>query len=261
MIRFQIRTKNAAMIGSWRRWAVGLLLAGSCTARAAETGDTELSRLLECALPIKQGVTQQLDVELTEQLAGQPATQLYAVIDLMVDEGDRRMRVRMSGPPEVAGSSYLLIQQQDVREMHMYLPALERSRELGPDSRVQLMGTGFEVRSLFSLLLGGATPALTGGREVSKDGRSLRKVHVTGLASDNYNGMVTLWIDRQNCQTIQVDFAEQAVMTLQYAGPSAQWPQSLRIERDGTRGVSELRINERRPLPLNVTLTPQTYYR
>ncbi len=261
MIRCQMQSNSAAMVRFWRCSAIGLLMVYSVCARAAQTGDTELSRLLECALPLGQGVAQQLEVELTEQLDGQPATHLYALIDLRVEQDDRRMRVRMSGPPEVAGSTYLLIQRDGVREMHMYLPALERSRELGPDSRIQLMGTGFEVRSLFGLLLGGESPAVTSGRRVNRDGRSVRKVHVTGLAGDGQSTMTTLWIDSQSCQTIQVDFSGRAVMTLHYAGQAAQWPQSLRIEPDGMRGASELRIVERRPLSPNVPLTPQAYYR
>lgn len=258
----RLSTRARAMRCPARICGLGALFALlALTAHAAQSGDTELARLIECALPIGQSAAQRLEVELIEQPVGQPATHLYARIDLVVDESSRRMRVLMNAPREVAGSAYLVLQQGDEREMHMYLPALERSRQLGPDSRVQLMGTGFEVRSLFSLLLGGNQLAWTGGRHVEKDGRSLRKVHVTGFDSPKQMAPTTLWIDKQSCQTVQVDAGDGTVMTLDYPTRDARWPQSLSIQPYGAHGPSVLKILERQNLPAGTSLTAQRYYR
>lgn len=241
--------------------AGSLLITGlGVDASAAQSGDTQLATLLQCAVPIEQGAGQRLELQLTQRSPGQAASQLFATLDLQSSDASQRMRLKITAPPEVAGTSYFLRQQHEQRDMYMYLPAMERSQALKPDSRVQLPGTQLPVRYLFSLLLGGQQLSITGGREFEREGRSLRKVHVTGFDGDRPVAS-SLLIDRETCQVLEMQGNDGVEVSLQYSDEESRWPSRLHIRAQGQRGDSVLSVRSRQPLSDDHKLTPQKYYR
>lgn len=230
-------------------------------AHAAQSGDTELARLVKCALPLEREDAQTLLLELVESVPNQPPVRRTARMDFDFAEGQRRMRVRLTAPSDVAGATYLMTQSGDAREIYVYLPVVERVQRVSPGSRVPLLGTGFDLSALFSILLGGDAVSVTGGRTLEKQGRSLRKVHVSRLGADGRVQASTLWIDVDSCQVTRVDAEDGSFLEMQFAEDEERWPVSMRIHPDGGATSSTLRIVSRETLRADVSFQPARFHR
>jgi len=131
------------------------------------------------------------------------------------EDGFSRLLLRFSDPPDMRGSALLLIQKEQVNDMFMYLPELQRvKRVTGHMMKGSMFGTDFSYEE-FERLQGleaqqFVTERLPDESVGDRAAYVLQAVPKDGLPPEqlpSYERSVT-WIDRETCVPLKVEFYE-----------------------------------------------------
>jgi len=127
-------------------------------------------------------------------------------------EGDdpARLRIRVESPPDLRGSTYLVIEQPKDDEMFMYLPKLQKVRRVTSGMLSdQLWGTDFsyeDIKQLQGISLDGASERLPDTEFAGRPAYVLAIVPGDQETS-SYQRIVST-IDRETCVTLRTEFFE-----------------------------------------------------
>ncbi len=188
-----------------RLFAVTLLLLIASAARAADAPASAKSVLacMRANLPDALRVEQ---VELASSDNGVVIRTLQGKLYAQRHNGLLRSMLHLSGPPQLAGASYLFLERSDGKEIYLYLPALNRVRRItGAAAGGALFGTDIsysEISQIQNAFSGGAAkleaPAKLQGRPVN--------VLVLGADPKQPSGYqkVRVWVDVASCVALKV---------------------------------------------------------
>ncbi len=134
-----------------------------------------------------------------------------------------RAMLKLSAPADVNGAAYLIREGAKTDEMHVYLPALNRTRRImGGAGDGPLFGTDLsyadikQVQNAFS----GSTPLIEGREKI--EGRAVTVLGVVPTAeSGSRYSRIKAWIDDTSCVALKVEFLEGATTRKRLLAPAA----------------------------------------
>lgn len=197
-----------------KQWLAVLTVLLAPAAWAAE--GSALDKVLDCMRANIPKTVQIKQVELiaTDRAGGERVLKgrLYGTNE----KGRLRSMMRIEGPPELAGASYLLreAKQGTSDEMYIFVPALNKVRRItGASVDGALWGTDLsysdvkQVQNAFS----GAAARLEGSADVDKT-----PVHVLsfrpGVEQGSRYSEIRSWVDQKTCVALKVEFNEGATV-------------------------------------------------
>ncbi len=189
------------------------LLAVLCWPLAAIAGDPALDVVTRCMRANIPETVRIQTVEITawDRVGGERSLKgkLYGT-----REKDRvRVMMRIEGPPDLAGASYLVREGVKADEMYLYLPAVQKVRRItGQALDGQLWGTDLsysDVKQLQNAFSGAAVTL-----EPAPAPHEQRGVHALAFTprpedGSRYRTVRTL-VDKQTCVALKVEFVEPA---------------------------------------------------
>lgn len=227
-----------------RRYLLGLL----CWPLAAIAGDPALDEVTRCMRANIPPTVRIQTVEVTawDRVGGERALKgkLYGTRE----KEKVRVMMRIVGPADLAGASYLVREGEKMDDMYLYLPAVQKVRRItGGQLDGQLWGTDLSYNDLKQLqnAFAGASMALEPGT-AQYEQREVHALVFTPRAEDGtrYRSVRTL-VDKQTCVALKVEFSEPAgirkVMSVRPADlkqSGAHWYASeaeVRDLKNGTR--------------------------
>jgi hypothetical protein len=118
-----------------------------------------------------------------------------------------RVNLRITQPPVMLGSSYLMLQEGPNEEVYFYLPGADRAlRITGQNMSEPLWGTDFsygEIKQVLGLLVTGATHRL---EDAQVGGRSAYVLETkTSMEETGYRKVVN-YVDRASCVLLKSEF-------------------------------------------------------
>lgn len=172
---------------------------------------------------------------------------------------DERFSAMMSltAPYDLQGAAYLVRearQEGKEEELHVYLPALRKTRRVTGNMKNQsLFGTDFSYSDLRRVAFAIADESVSLEREESLGDRptwvlSLKPAPESGEAFDQ----LLTWVDQQSCLVLKADFLSGEVVTkrfsakpehLQQSGPHWYFSQA-QIESLDNKSVTVIRVRE-----------------
>jgi hypothetical protein len=189
-----------------------LALLGFLSLPAGTTGAAEgLKEIEECVRGNAPESTLVQTVEIvTTDRTGDERTQIAKMYWRRFDDGSRRMLLEVEAPPEVRGSSYLLIDKEEHDDIFVYLPALGKVRRITARTvSTSLFGTEFTYEDLERLQ--SITETLTSERLADSElgNRPVYVVRTTpGPDSGSAYTKVISLVDKETCVPLKIEFYE-----------------------------------------------------
>lgn len=218
----------------------------------AEEGADKVVECMRGNLPPTARV-QQLELTSTDRAGGTRTldANLYAMRD---KEGLLRMSLRVVGPPDLAGSAYLLRESAGEREDEIYLslPKVRRIRHItGKQASQSLFGTDFnyaDVRQIQSAFTGGESRL----EEPSELGERPVHVLVQKPAADKpaaYD-LIRTWVDKETCVPLKTEFYEGDKARKRLTSPAGSLSQAGKYWYPGEMEMSDLKTETKTTVKL-----------
>lgn len=124
------------------------------------------------------------------------------------NERHSKTLVRIEAPPELRGSSYLVIEKADVLDIFVYLPEYQKVRRITPHALAgSLFGTDFSYEDMMRLRHIFEKQTVERVGEESVEGRPSRVVQlVPAPDSGSSYERVKTWLDRDTCVPLRMEF-------------------------------------------------------
>ncbi|MBW2389332.1 MAG: outer membrane lipoprotein-sorting protein [Deltaproteobacteria bacterium] len=166
-----------------------------------------------------------------------------------------RILVRLSGPPDLRGSSYLMIEREKQNDMFAYLPELKLVRRVtGRHSAGSVFGSDFsyeDMERLYNISQTGESKRLA-DEEISGNAVFVVETFPAEGEQSSYQRTVT-YVDQRRCVTLKTVFYESAdqvrktlladVSSIEQVG--GIWiPKKVRIEDLRTQTHTELEVGK-----------------
>jgi outer membrane lipoprotein-sorting protein len=242
------------------------LIAGAAPfAHAAERSADEVQQCARRNLP-ERTARQEILLESTD--AAGAAQRLEAELWWRRAEGDRsQLRITVEAPPDLRGSSFLLLQRENGSDLFSYLPELRTVRRLtGRAISGSLFGTDFSYEDLERIQLTAASAGVEALGESEIEGRTVDAIaaSVPADAGSAYQRIVT-YVDRETCVALRTDLESRpGTLAKQVSAPFAE------VRQVGTRWVPhQVTIDDRetgrrtkltvRKIDLDVDLSPSEF--
>lgn len=124
--------------------------------------------------------------------------------------GGTRLNLRMLEPPDLAGSSYLLLVENGQEEVHFYLPSAKTAKRItGQDMTAPLWGSDFsygEIKQVMGLLASGETRSVG---ETKVLGRKAWKLETATSKVESGYQKVRSYVDQSNCVLLKAEFLDE----------------------------------------------------
>jgi hypothetical protein len=171
---------------------------------------------------------QQLEITSVDRAKG--TRSLEANLYAMQEKGLLRMSLRIVGPPDLAGSAYLLREAEGEREDDIYLslPKVRRIRHIkGAQASQSLFGTDFslaDVRQIQSAYIGGEGKL---GDEEVIDKRSVQVLtQKPAEGKPSTYSLIRTWVDKDTCVPLKTEFYEGDKLRKRLTSPASALQQS-----------------------------------
>jgi len=124
------------------------------------------------------------------------------------DDRHSKTLVHIESPPEVRGSSYLLIEKDDDLDIFVYLPEYGKVRRITPHALAgSLFGTDFSYEDMMRLRHVFEEQKVTSIRDEEQAGRASQLVElVPPPESGSSYERVRAWLDRETCVPLRMEF-------------------------------------------------------
>lgn len=165
------------------------------------------------------------------------------------EQGESRLwaMLRVDKPERLKGAAYLVreVGNKLRDEMFVYLPAVGRVRRItGSFANKPLLGTTFSYFDFKQIwnAFGDLTPVALGesADKARIHGRSVSKLHLhTQPDTEIDYGTVAVWVDRESCLPLRVDFKSDGQVIKRFTVPKGGIAQS-----DGRRYLSRIRMRD-----------------
>jgi hypothetical protein len=224
------------------------LLALLCWPLAAIAGDPALDEVTRCMRANIPPTVRIQTVEVTawDRIGGERT--LKGKLFGTREKEQVRVMMRIEGPPDLKGASYLVREGTKADEMYLYLPAVQRVRRItGGQLDGQLWGTDLSYNDLKQLQNAFAGASVTLDPVAAQyEQREVYTLAFTPRAEDGsrYRAVRTL-VDKKTCVALKVEFVDPAgirkVMTVQPADLKQSGPHwyasaaEVRDLKNGTR--------------------------
>jgi hypothetical protein len=233
------------------KYATALLMVFLAAPALADEAAQKVMDCMQANLPPTARV-QQLELASTDRAGGTRV--LEANLYAMLDKGLLRLSLRIIGPPDLAGSAYLLRETEGDREDDIYLslPKAQRIRHItGAQASQSLFGTDFsyaDVRQIQGAFAAGDSK-LEAPAEIDK-----RPVHVLVQKPQEKKvspyTMVRSWVDQQTCVPLKTEFYEGDKPRKRLTSPAASLKQSGKHWYPGEMEMVDLKTETRTTLKL-----------
>lgn len=186
-----------------------LLIAAAlaCTGAMEVSTQTPVVKTLEC---LRKNAPQQLRVgDLRIEAQGEGVTTRYLSGRFVSrrDQGKLRAMLHVTAPADIAGTRYLLVEEDSQDALYLYLPALGKVRRVsGAGSDAEIAGTTLNYADLrlISQALSGA--AITLEKPGEFQGRPADVLRFTPAVADSPYRRVLATVDRESCVVLRADF-------------------------------------------------------
>lgn len=201
------------------RTILAVMLAGSAAAFAADplpapAIDTELApaqdldQVLSCMRANVPAAIKVSKFEVTSVSAGGEERKLAGSLHAAIGPHSLKARLMMESPPDLAGIAYLVNESAKAHEIHVHLPAVNRTRRvLGADLNSPLFGTDLSYNELRQLVQAFNLAWLD--FPGTADGRKFERLNVfpqAGMAG-GYK-QVRLQVDQKTCVPYRAELAD-----------------------------------------------------
>lgn len=191
-----------------RRIGIGLALAVVCAARAAVAEpEVDADRCMRQNMP-KRSSVQTVRFETRDRTGSTRSLEGKIFWRRGADDRHSKTLVRIENPPEVRGSSYLVIEKEDVLDIFVYLPEYQKVRRVTPHALAgSLFGTDFSYEDMMRLrhVFEQQKVELVG--DEMQAGRPTHLVQLVPApeAGSSYERVRT-WLDRDTCVPLRMEF-------------------------------------------------------
>ena len=212
--------------------AASLLVAIARPAHALDPAVDEVQQCSRRNLP-EHSARQEILLESTD--AGGAAQRIEAeLLWRRTEAGRSQVRVSVEAPPDVRGTSFLLLEREGGADMFSYLPELGRPRRLsGRSISGSLFGTDFSYEDLERIQL---TAESTGIERLADAEIGGRKVYVLAAKvppeTESAYQRIVSYVDRETCVPLQTDLeGKDGTVAKRVTAPFAE------VKQVGTRWV------------------------
>jgi hypothetical protein len=186
---------------------VGLAFALASGRAGADPASDDVVGCLRRNLP-KVSSVQTIDFETTDRTGSKRRIQGKIFWRRGDDEQHSKTLVRIENPPEVRGSSYLVIEKPDALDIFVYLPEFQKVRRITPHTLAgSLFGTDFSYEDMMRLrhVFEQQKPERVGEEVIG--GRTSELVQlVPAPESGSSYERVRTWLDRDTCVPLRMEF-------------------------------------------------------
>jgi hypothetical protein len=191
-----------------RRYLSVLLCCPLAAFAAPDPALEEVTRCMRANIPETVRI-QEIEITAWDRVGGE--RKLKGRLFGTREKNRARVMMRIEGPPDLAGASYLVREADDADEMYLYLPAVQRVRRItGGQMDGQLWGTDLSYNDLKQLqnAFAGSEVKLEAPPE-PYEGRPVHALSFTPRPEDGsrYTNVRTL-VDRKTCVALKVEFGE-----------------------------------------------------
>ena len=118
--------------------------------------------------------------------------------------------LKIEGPRDLAGGTYLSLKKPTGDELYMYVPALNKVRRIsGKTKSGQILGTDISYQDLAYLQgLSNSNTVTVYGADTTANRPTWKLEIVPNEAADGGYTRVEAWVDQETCVSLQVDFFE-----------------------------------------------------
>lgn len=239
------------------------------------SGPADVAPVRDCMranLPTASSV-QEIELRAVDRAGSERS--LDAKISWRLDkDGNVQANVRVDTPPDLAGSSYLLLERENRDDLYMYLPAAQRSRRIvGGMMSQPVWGTDFsyeDVKRLQGVMDDGRVERLA---DTEIDGRPAFQLALTpAKAEESPYQRIVFAVDQETCLVSQIDFFDGGVEPAKRLVAAASsfvkqgdrwYPSMLKITdlRDESQTTMKVKKIEFDPELPSRLFSSQSYYR
>lgn len=163
-----------------------------------------------------------------------------------------RAMLKLTSPADLNGASYLIREGVKSDEMHVFLPALNRTRRItGGAGDGPLFGTDLsyadikQVQNAFS----GSTPKIEGREKIETRAVTVLGVVPTAESGSRY-ARIKAWIDDASCMALKVEFMEGATIRKRLTSPAGSIAKSGAYWYVGESTMQDLKLGTRTQLKI-----------
>lgn len=184
-----------------------LLALGPVMAARAEPSAEDVDRCLRQNLP-KQSSVQTVRFDTRDRIGNTRTIEGKIFWRRGESDAHSKTLVRIEGPPELRGSSYLVIEKPDALEIFVYLPEFQKVRRITPHALAgSLFGTDFSYEDMMRLrhvFERQRAERLPDERVGERDAYVLQLVPPPESGSSYER--VKAWVDQQSCVPLRMEF-------------------------------------------------------
>jgi Outer membrane lipoprotein-sorting protein len=186
---------------------VGLALALAASRASGDPAVDDVDRCLRQNLP-KVSSVQTIDFVTTDRTGSKRRIQGKIFWRRGADDRHSKTLVRIEDPPELRGSSYLVIEKPDALDIFVYLPEYQKVRRITPHALAgSLFGTDFSYEDMMRLrhVFEQQKPERVGEEVVAGRPSELVQLVPPPESGSSYERVRT-WLDRATCVPLRMEF-------------------------------------------------------